>query len=89
MVPDPIQDSPSSFARKISSPMLVASQHLPPPMRRHRRTPPTSLLQHSRRLAAKARNRLPTMVTAQNMLMRKLGLATDVHVESADYTRLP
>jgi hypothetical protein len=54
---------------------------------RRRRTPPASFPRRSRRLAAKAKSRLPAVVADQNLLMRKLGLVTDTHVETADFAR--
>jgi hypothetical protein len=33
----------------------------------------------------KVSNRLSSVVAVENLLMRKLGLTTDVHIETADY----
>jgi hypothetical protein len=40
---------------------------------------------HSSRLAKKSRSRLLTVAVAQNVLMHKLGLVGDIHVESNDF----
>jgi hypothetical protein len=89
MVDGAIPGSSTSFVHMISSPMPPTSQMLQPPPRRHRRrrSPPASLPWRGRRLAAKARSGLPTVTATQNLLMRKLGVATDTHIESADFER--
>jgi hypothetical protein len=35
----------------------------------------------------KAQNRAPVMAATQNVLMRKLGLASSIHIETNDFNR--
>jgi hypothetical protein len=46
---------------------------------------PNVVPHHSSCLAKNARSRLHVVADAQNVLMRKLGMVGDVHVESSDF----
>jgi hypothetical protein len=51
------------------------------------KTPPTSALGRSVRLAKKACNLTPAIVTAQNVLIRKLGLASGPQMDTSDFEK--
>jgi hypothetical protein len=82
-----IPSSPMSFVHVLSKP--VASQELATPLpRRRRRTPgPTTLSCCSSRLAKKAFHLTPALATAQNVLMKKLGLSIEGKLEAVDFER--
>jgi hypothetical protein len=59
----------------------------PPPRRRARRSCAASVLpHHSTRLAKKAGRRMPAVAAAQNVIMWKLGLASNEHIETEDFS---
>ncbi|OEL17342.1 hypothetical protein BAE44_0021639 [Dichanthelium oligosanthes] len=81
-----IPDSPAAFAQAVLKPL--ANPVLPLPLRRPRKKIlPSAPPRRSNRLAKKALHRTPTLVAAQNVLIRKLGLARDSQIETGDYDR--
>jgi hypothetical protein len=59
----------------------------PPPRRRARRSCAASVLpHHSTRLAKKAGRRMPAVAAAQNVIMWKLGLSSNEHIETEDFS---
>jgi hypothetical protein len=59
----------------------------PPPRRQARRSCAAFVLpHHSTRLAKKAGRRMPAVAAAQNVIMWKLGLASNEHIETEDFS---
>ncbi|OEL29004.1 hypothetical protein BAE44_0009977 [Dichanthelium oligosanthes] len=83
-----VPTSPSAFAQALGKPLDSPVLPLPPPLRRPRRkTLPAAPPRRSNRLAKKAMRRLPSVTTAQNLLIRKMGLAADDELEPSDFDR--
>jgi hypothetical protein len=84
-----IPNNPGEFVQLMTKPLQPAALASPPMRRRRpRRVDSTPTIpRRSSRLAKKASNRVPAVAAAQNLLMRKLGLSTGVHVESEDFDR--
>jgi hypothetical protein len=76
---------PSAFAQRIS--WLLGDLELASPPRRWRtRPPPPELaLRRHARLAKKACNRTPAIVATQNVLIRKLGLALGLQMDTMTF----
>lgn len=73
-----IPTSPSDYAAAVSVPIAPALQSTPTRRRTRLPAPPAPrTLRHSTRLARKARSRTPTVVAAQNVLLKKLNITTD------------
>jgi hypothetical protein len=74
------------FMQKVSTPIPTIALLSAPPYRCHRRNlVPASVPHRSSCLANKAHNRLSVDVVVQNILMRKVGLVTQTHVEMTDF----
>jgi hypothetical protein len=83
-----ISASPSVFLEQLAKTVDTLAIVSTPSHRRARRLQaPGTVPPRSSRLAKIARGRAPAVVAAENVLMRKLGIATSVHVETADYDR--
>ncbi|OEL21634.1 hypothetical protein BAE44_0017347 [Dichanthelium oligosanthes] len=78
--PSPAEEVSSTiplFEQALRKPLDLPVLPSPPPLRRPRNTAiPAALPRRSNRLARKAVGRTPAVLAAQNLLMRKLGLAT-------------
>jgi hypothetical protein len=80
--------SPTSFLQLMAKELPVTALVSTPPRRRQRsRTASLVPPRRSVKLAKKAVNRPPAVIVAQNLLMRKLGLATSSSVEHQDFDR--
>jgi hypothetical protein len=77
---------PLSVAQAISAPLPPSSIPLSP-LHHHRRNRPAPVIvpHHSVRLDKKAASHPPTVVTAQNLLMKKLGLLSDGKVDTTSF----
>lgn len=82
-----IPSTTGEFINTVARPLPPAI--LPAPSKRTRRAPKKNALpatpRRSTRLAKKTMRRTPTVVAAQNVLLRKLGLAADAPSDSEDY----
>ncbi|OEL37854.1 hypothetical protein BAE44_0001127 [Dichanthelium oligosanthes] len=77
-----------SFAQALRKPLGPSVLPSPPPLRRPRHRAALLAPPHrSSRLAKKAVCRTPSLIAAQNLLMRKLGLSGDSQLESGDFDR--
>jgi hypothetical protein len=82
-----IPSTPGKFVSLMTKPLQLSALASSPPHRCHaRRTLSTSATPRcSSRLAKTAMSRVPLVAAEQNLLMRMLGMATGVHIESDDF----
>jgi hypothetical protein len=84
-----IHNSPNYFVHLMAKLLQSVALTSPPVHHHHPRCVYTTseVPRHCSHLAKKASSRVPVVAAAQNILMRKLGLATGTHVESEDFNR--
>jgi hypothetical protein len=78
--------SPTSFHTNVAKELPARALAMRPPHHRAARVP-SSPPHLSARLAKKMSHRILVVVAAQNALMKKLGLTTDVNMESKDFNQ--
>jgi hypothetical protein len=83
--PDGLQEgvlpTSPSFSRVLAKPIAASVVPTPPPLRRTRKMVMVQVPRRRSRLAKKALRRTPAVAAAQNVLMRKLGLAGEGHLD--------
>jgi hypothetical protein len=79
-----LPSSPNALCAAISKPLPAAVGAFQP-LRRWVRQTSIAPPRRSVRLAKKAGRRVPTVAAAQNVLMKRLGLVAEQHVESDDF----
>jgi hypothetical protein len=79
--------SPTSFRTVVAKVLPVEASAIHPPRRRAVRAATAPPPHRSVRLAKKTERRIPMIATAQNALMKKLGLITGEHVESDEFNQ--
>jgi hypothetical protein len=79
-----LPSSPNALCAAVSKPLPAAVGALQP-LRRWVRQTSIAPPRRSVRLAKKASHRVPTVAVAQNILMKRLGLVAEQHVESDDF----
>jgi hypothetical protein len=87
MVDGVIPSSPLAFVRVPSEEVANAGLATPPPHRCQRAPVPASLPCCNSRLAKKVFHRTSVVTTAQNMLMKKLGLSNKDQLQSIDFEK--
>jgi hypothetical protein len=82
-----IPTSPISFEQALSKPVPPSAVATPLPKHRRRAPAPSLLPRRSSRLAKKAMHHTPSVAATQNVLMKKLGIFGEGHLQSSDFKR--